>query len=125
MKAHKLKVHERIDQRICDVCAKVFKTKEGFQEHMLSHSDVKEPRLECNYCGASLKNRGSLNKHMKLHTETPVECDICHKTKPTRSALNHHKRIVHGDAIHQCTICDKTFKRLLVLTVLMLNLILF
>lgn len=117
LKTHILKVHDRIDQRICDVCAKLFKTKEGFHEHMISHMGIEEPRVQCRYCGAWLKNRGSLNKHIKLHTDSPQECEICHKIKPTRAALNHHKRVVHGDAIHQCTICDKTFKRLLVLTV--------
>lgn len=115
---HILKVHERIDQRICDVCAKVFKTKEGFQDHMKTqHMGIEEPRVQCTICGAWLKNRGTLNKHMKIHTDSPQVCDICHKMKPTRTALNHHKRLVHGDASFHCTICKKTFKRQLSLTV--------
>lgn len=69
---HILKVHERIDQRICDVCAKVFKTKEGFQDHMKTqHMGIEEPRVQCTFCGAWLKNRGTLNKHMKIHTDSP------------------------------------------------------
>lgn len=118
MKMHILKVHERIDQRICDVCAKVFKTKEGFQDHMKTqHMGIEEPRVQCTFCGAWLKNRGTLNKHMHIHTDSPEVCDICHKIKPTRTALNHHKRLVHGDASFHCTICKKTFKRQLSLTV--------
>lgn len=118
MKMHILKVHERIDQRICDVCAKVFKTKEGFQDHMKTqHMGIEEPRVQCTFCGAWLKNRGTLNKHMHIHTDSPQVCDICHKMKPTRTALNHHKRLVHGDASFHCTICKKTFKRQLSLTV--------
>lgn len=118
LKMHILKVHERIDQRICDVCAKVFKTKEGFQDHMKTqHMGIEEPRVQCTICGAWLKNRGTLNKHMKIHTDSPQVCDICHKMKPTRTALNHHKRLVHGDASFHCTICKKTFKRQLSLTV--------
>ncbi|XP_031623272.1 transcription factor grauzone-like [Contarinia nasturtii] len=117
LKMHILKVHERIDQRICDVCAKVFKTKEGFQDHMKTqHMGIEEPRVQCTHCGAWLKNRGTLNKHMKIHTDSPQVCDICHKLKPTRTALNHHKRLVHGDASFHCTICKKTFKRQLSLT---------
>lgn len=117
MKMHILKVHERIDQRICDVCAKVFKTKEGFQDHWnTQHLGVDEPRVQCNICGAWLKNRGTLNKHMRIHTDKPQVCDICNKEKPTRTALNHHKRLVHGDALFPCTICDKVFKRQLSLT---------
>lgn len=54
---------------------------------------------------------------MKIHTDSPQVCDICHKLKPTRTALNHHKRLVHGDASFHCTICEKTFKRQLSLTV--------
>lgn len=123
---HILKVHERIDQRICDVCAKVFKTKEGFQEHMKTqHMGIEEPRVQCTFCGAWLKNRGTLNKHLKIHTDKPQVCDICHKTKPTRTALNHHKRLVHGDASFNCTICEKSFKRQLSLTVCIASLSIF
>lgn len=103
-------------------CAKVFKTKEGFQDHMKTqHMGIEEPRVQCTVCGAWLKNRGTLNKHMKIHTDSPQVCDICHKLKPTRTALNHHKRLVHGDASFHCTICKKTFKRQLSLTVCMLE----
>lgn len=93
-------------------------TKEGFQDHMKTqHMGIEEPRVQCTFCGAWLKNRGTLNKHMKIHTDSPQVCDICHKLKPTRTALNHHKRLVHGDAAFHCTICKKTFKRQLSLTV--------
>lgn len=125
LKTHILNVHHRINEQICDICAKIFKSKEGFQDHMLSHMDTEEPRIQCNYCGVWLKNKGSLNKHIKTHTDTPQMCDICHKIKPNRSALNHHKRIVHSEATHHCTICDKTFKRLLALTVTALLLLIF
>lgn len=104
-------------EQICDICAKTFKTKQGFQEHLAAHTDTEATRVQCNYCRAWLKNRSSLNKHIKTHTDQPQKCEICNKMKPNRAALNHHKRTVHSAPIHQCNICDKTFKRSLALTV--------
>lgn len=117
LKTHILRVHERVEERICDICARIFKSKEGFQDHMLSHRETKEPRVQCTQCGIWLKNKGSLNKHVKAHTEKPQTCEICHKVKSTRSALKNHMQIVHGEAIYECTICEKKFKRQLTLTV--------
>lgn len=56
----------------------------GFQDHMRSqHSGIDEPRVQCSLCGAWLKNRGTLMKHYKIHTEKSEEnvCDVCHKKK--------------------------------------------
>lgn len=117
LKTHISKVHERAEERICDICARIFKSKEGFQDHMVSHREKEEPRVQCTHCGIWLKNKGSLNKHVKMHTEKPQTCKICHKVKPTRSALKNHMQIVHGEAIYECTICGKKFKRQLTLTV--------
>lgn len=117
MKLHVLKVHQRIHEQICDVCARVFYTKEGFQHHLLSHQQIEETKVQCSYCGEWLKNRGSLSKHVKRHTDTPQKCKFCDKVKPNRSALTHHVRLVHRKAAYPCTLCDKTFKRPLALTV--------
>lgn len=117
VKYHKLKVHERIDQRICDICARVFKTKEGYQDHLLAHSGIEEPRVQCEYCGAWLKNTKTLGKHIKLHTDGPQLCPICNKVKRNKTSLKNHMRLVHSGSNFPCTICDKKFKRMLALTV--------
>lgn len=117
LKMHILKVHKRVEERICDICAKIFKSKEGFQDHMLSHGDTEEPRVQCTQCGTWLKNKGSLKKHIRAHTESPQTCTICHKVKSTRSSLRNHMQVVHSEAIYECTICKKRFRRQLTLTV--------
>lgn len=116
LKYHKLRVHEGSEQRVCDICAKVFKTKEGYQSHLATHMGVKEPRAQCTLCGVWLKTKKILQKHMKMHTDTPEKCPYCEKIKPNRSSMTHHIHAVHSDAKYTCTICDKAFKRMLSLT---------
>lgn len=46
-------VHENAYVQICDVCAKVFKSKKILESHRELHfvTDVK-PRLQCSICGS-------------------------------------------------------------------------
>lgn len=116
LKYHKLKVHEGIEQRVCDICARVFKTKEGYQSHVAAHMGTVEARKQCNLCGVWLKTQKILNKHIKMHTDLPQKCPFCDKVKHNKTSLSHHIRAVHRVARYPCTICDKTFKRMVALT---------
>lgn len=45
-------VHEFAFAHVCDICARVFKSKHVFQNHMQEHSTTTRPKMQCNVCGA-------------------------------------------------------------------------
>lgn len=118
LKHHIASVHERAYLAVCEICAKTFKTKQGFREHLLTHNDTDETRVECAYCKAMLKNRVSLKTHIRrTHKSSPKKCPHCEKIKPNQQSLASHILVVHSKPSHQCTICDRSFTKALSLTV--------
>lgn len=118
LKNHIASVHERSYCQICEICAKTFKTKQGFREHLETHKDTEETRVQCSYCNAMLKNRVSLKTHIRRsHKSTPKKCPFCDKIKPNQQSLTSHIMVVHTRPTHFCTICDKSFTKALSLTV--------
>lgn len=90
----------------------------GFREHLSTHNDSYETRVQCSYCSAWLKNRVSLKTHVRrTHKSTPKKCPYCEKIKPNQQSLTSHILVVHTKPSHQCTICDKSFTKALSLTV--------
>lgn len=48
--AHVRLVHEFVYAQICDICAKVFKTKQQLDHHTIAmHTDT--PKVQCDICG--------------------------------------------------------------------------
>lgn len=118
LRAHMLNIHKRTFEQICEICAKTFKTKQGFRDHLLTHNDTLATRVQCSYCGAWLKNKVSLKTHVRRsHKSSPQKCKFCDKIKPNQAALNSHILVVHTKPSHQCTICDKSFTKPISLTV--------
>jgi hypothetical protein len=60
-----------------------------------------------------LKNVRVLQSHMIQHKSEKDDnvCDICGKKAPNKGALQSHKRNIHVDRTHKCSVCDKAFKR--------------
>lgn len=108
-------VHEFAYQNICEICAKVFKSKHQCEHHRrLEHSDAKNrPKYQCTQCGAYLKTEFGLTRHMRsMHIEKPVSCTICGKITPNKGALRSHIRYMHEiERNFHCKLCEKSFKR--------------
>lgn len=112
-------VHERQEQQVCHICAKVYLSAVGMKRHLDEHSGIEMPRVSCDKCGDSFKHMRNLKRHMKKHNEAGkiFQCPHCAKLSPSRAALSVHIASVHSKPMLECHLCDKKFKRTLALTV--------
>ncbi|GAB0100969.1 hypothetical protein DMENIID0001_170850 [Sergentomyia squamirostris] len=113
---HKQLVHERKQTTVCEICAKVFVTRDGFEAHKIKHMDKKPPRLECALCGTKIRDRKGMVTHMrKQHRppKAPATCNQCGKITRSKGALHYHMKTIHSNILYPCHLCDKTFKRAL------------
>lgn len=120
LNSHMKHAHGEPKDFICEVCAKVFKTRDGLKYHMVKHMEKKPPRVHCEICDASFQHKVVLKKHMLIHTRDEnekIDCDECGKTVSSKRALLLHKKATHSDQLFSCTFCSKDFKRAIYLKV--------
>ncbi|XP_060934604.1 zinc finger and BTB domain-containing protein 37 [Limanda limanda] len=68
------------------------------------------PRLTCIYCCKSFNQKGSLDRHMRLHMGiTPFVCRICGKKYTRKDQLEYHIRKHTGNKPFHCHVCSKSF----------------
>jgi len=88
----------------CDVCGKVYRTRELWQKHSLIHNDLKKNHV-CTYCPHKPRFlcKSALQKHLKgSHGECTIghkyQCDFkkCEASYASEINLNKHKLRVHG-----------------------------
>ncbi|XP_025160440.1 zinc finger protein 250-like isoform X12 [Harpegnathos saltator] len=120
----------------CNVCMKLFRSKNLFEGHLVAHSDARP--YQCDVCNKSFKRTNTLAVHRRIHThERNFVCDVCgrafvqasqlathhrrHYEKYTRhceicnkgfftnAELHGHMNVKHGAKEHVCTACDKQF----------------
>ncbi|KAL5289519.1 hypothetical protein ACFFRR_009557 [Megaselia abdita] len=116
LNAHIKIVHERAYRKLCDICGKIVHGgTHVMQIHLNEHQGIESPRFSCKICGAEVKTKYYLNRHMSsLHKKNEVKyvCKFCGKEAPNRHALRSHERYVH-EIIKEyvCSLCPKKFKK--------------
>ncbi|XP_066977950.1 protein tramtrack, beta isoform-like isoform X2 [Macrobrachium rosenbergii] len=78
---------------------------QGFS-NMDFHSDTQrminpsDRHLECMFCGRLFNHRGTLTRHVMIHTgEKPFSCQFCNFKTSRKSTLNYHIHSLHSTAV--------------------------
>ncbi|KAL4231522.1 Zinc finger and BTB domain-containing protein 41 [Mactra antiquata] len=119
LRCHTRREHDNVFQ--CNICHRKFGMSRHLREHMLSHTSTRD--YKCHKCGASLKYKKSLVRHLqtcngKLKTkgrkkrcdrELSYPCPECGKIFTTRRLLQQHV-YTHGQPDKPCYKCGNTYK---------------
>ncbi|XP_052894902.1 zinc finger protein 729-like [Anopheles moucheti] len=116
LRKHLVAVHGEGEKHVCEVCARVFRSKQCFDSHRKEHEGRRlEDKVQCELCMMWLMNKYCLTKHMRRkHTQPEggeVVCETCGKHAPNPEALKHHIRRVHSESRFECEWCHKKFNR--------------
>ena len=96
----------------CDICEKVFVSKNRLLNHVLSSHSVEEINFKCDVCDGSFKTVATLASHeQKIHKESIDNkfcCSICLMTFKTSITLTTHKEVHQNIKEYECNLCGKT-----------------
>ncbi|XP_071448084.1 zinc finger protein 62-like [Hetaerina americana] len=115
---------------ICEKCGKTFSKRDGLNNHLMRHEDVKP--YACTSCPKSFITRRALVVHVRQHTgERPYMCEVCGKNFTGPTSLYVHQRKHRADdgkgggiraakavkkpvVKYTCSICHKTLSSKLI-----------
>ena len=101
-------IHCRSKVHKCLTCNMTFMTKQKLRRHSSTHSD-KRP-YKCEICPADYKYLCGLRIHVRAHkSEEPYECVKCQKKFTLPTPFHEHLQ-VHSGKLLECTICKETFR---------------
>ena len=93
----------------CEVCRKGFNVKGTLERHMFVHSKKKE--YKCNICKLAFTQSNNLKRHIAIHTgQKAFNCGECDKAFTSKYNLSQHL-LVHFPkrTTYSCRFCKKTF----------------
>lgn len=115
LSTHKKLVHsgrKPSQSNVCHICAKIFSTRTGLHEHMITiHQPREKGQMQCNECGKWLMNSRCLKTHMILHSDSKFQCNQCDYVTKKRVLLNRHLLTKHSnERPFVCNLCGRDFK---------------
>uniref|UniRef100_A0A8C6V6J1 Zinc finger and BTB domain containing 34 n=1 Tax=Neogobius melanostomus TaxID=47308 RepID=A0A8C6V6J1_9GOBI len=82
------------ERLICIYCGKTFNQKGSLDRHMRLHMGITP--FVCKFCGKKYTRKDQLEYHIRGHTDNkPFHCQICGKCFPFQGTLNQHLRKKH------------------------------
>ena len=94
----------------CDKCGKSFSQKGTLNSHIQGVHE--NIRYNCEKCDKSFSQKGTLTKHIQsVHEHIRYKCDKCDKTFSLKTVLKAHIQSVHDNFRYKCEKCDKNFTR--------------
>ncbi|OCT65257.1 zinc finger and BTB domain-containing protein 34 [Xenopus laevis] len=86
--------HPYSERLICIYCGKTFNQKGSLDRHMRLHMGITP--FVCKYCGKKYTRKDQLEYHIRGHTDDkPFKCEVCGKCFPFQGTLNQHLRKNH------------------------------
>lgn len=92
---HKRQVHCKLVDHACPICSKVFSSRSRMRDHLSKHR-LKRDKA-CPHCPSKFHRDIDLTIHIRIHTnERPYICEVCAKTFKTMGELRLHFGRMHG-----------------------------
>ncbi|KAM5145894.1 zinc finger and BTB domain-containing protein 34 [Mantella aurantiaca] len=86
--------HPYSERLVCIYCGKTFNQKGSLDRHMRLHMGITP--FVCKYCGKKYTRKDQLEYHIRGHTDDkPFRCEVCGKCFPFQGTLNQHLRKNH------------------------------
>lgn len=95
----------------CTLCNKVYQHTSSLNAHVLeAHTQMS---FTCTFpgCYKVFDSARFLKQHERMHLPGTFVCPTCNARFKTRQNLNGHMLIHSGEKPHQCTVCQKSFRR--------------
>lgn len=99
------------DEYECDVCNKIFDSKNRIRQHLITHVNEGRRKFLCVACGNQFCSKFGLSQHIRaIHDkEQRFQCVKCDRRFAHKHNLKTHMNRHNGNRPYACNVCTKTF----------------